>query len=430
MRAPLLVLLLAAAPALAADPTSTAATAINALGIDLIHSAGQPGANFLVSPYSVQTGLAMTYAGADGATREEMARVLHFPKDDAEVHRSFAALRKSLDELTQQSAERAAQMKDYGANFDHAVLSIANRLYGQAGYAFRAPFLAVVKDNYDAPFEPMDFVKDAAGATQRINGWAQETTRERIRELIPTGVLNGRTRLVLVDAVYLKAPWADEFLQGATRLRPFHLAGGAAADVPTMTHKRSVGYAKRDGFSVIAIPYRDQDLQFLILLPDQVNGLPALEAQLRPRLLAELAQAPYRMGVILLLPKFKLEPPLLALRTELQSLGMRSAFDQPSGSANFERMAPRRADDYLYLAEVFHRAFLEIDERGTEAAAASSAIMATLGMHREDPNIIEVRVDHPFVFAIQHRASGACLFLGRFVDPPVSLAFSHEKESE
>ena len=183
-----------------------------------------------------------------------------------------------------------------------------------------------------------------------------------------------------------------------------------------MTTPRAFGYARREGCTVLTLPYSDGELQFLILLPDQLDGLADVEKKLDARLLADYAQSSPQ-EVMLYLPKFKLEPPTLSLGRELQALGMRSAFDQPLGSANFGLMAPRRPNDYLYLSEVFHKTFLALDERGTEVAAATAVVMATPSAVRPKPKPIEVRVDHPFLFAIQHRASGACLFLGRLSDP-------------
>ncbi len=411
-------ILLVAVPMSAAEPTATAATAINALGVDLLHQAARPEANFLLSPYSIQTALAMTYAGADGATRDEMARVLHFPKDDAELHRSFTALRTNLEVLIQRSARAAERMKEYGITNDPMVLTAANRLFGQTGYDFRAAFLARLKDEYGAPFQPMDFVRNADGATKQINEWVQQQTRQRIRDLIPPRALDQYTRLVLVNAIYLKAPWARAFPERATQPRAFHAGGGAAVEVPTMTEKLSLSYEKRDGYAVVAIPYQDANLHFLILLPDKVDGLAALERKVTAGLLAGCARLPGK-DVILFLPKFKLEPPTLPLGEELQRLGMNTAFDKPPRSANFDRMAPRHLEtgDYLFISEVFHKTFLKLDEKGTEAAAATAVAMAVKGMAAEKPKPIEVKVDRPFFFAIQHAPSGACLFLGHVTDP-------------
>ena len=158
----LVAALLSVTPSFASEPTSTAATAINALGIDLLRKADEPDANLLLSPYSIQSALALAFAGSDGMTREEMSKVLHFPKDDAKVHRSFAALRESLDRVVQESVTNASLMKQYGVTNDPITLTVANRLFGQTGYDFRAPFLALVKDHYAAPFETLDFVSDPA----------------------------------------------------------------------------------------------------------------------------------------------------------------------------------------------------------------------------------------------------------------------------
>jgi serine protease inhibitor len=416
MKVLLLATLLPAAPMLAAEPTSTAASAINALGIDLLRKSGEPNANALLSPYSVQSALAMAYAGADGATREEMRKVLHFPKDDAEVHRSFAALRKALEDVVQDSATNAARMKQGGATNDPITLTVANRLFGQAGYDFRAPFLALVKESYAAPFEPLDFVTDPAGAAKHINGWVEEQTRQRIRDLIPAGALDKLTRLVLVNAIYLKAPWAEPFQTSATRPGPFRVNGGKSVDVSMMTQRHELSYAKGDGFSVLQLPYDGHQLSLLVLLPDKADGLAALEAKLTPGVLAGHAVKWETRDVTLYLPRFKLEPPMLPLGNELRALGMKSAFDQPRRSANFDRIAPRREDDYLYISEVFHKTFLELDEKGTEAAAATAVHLMTASIH-EPAKPVEVRVDHPFLFAVQHRPSGACLFLGRVTDP-------------
>ena len=413
----LLSVCLFVAPAMfAAEPASPAAGAINALGIDLLHKAGKPDGNALLSPYSIQSALAMTYAGAEGGTRTEMAKVLHYPNGDAQLHGSFAALRQALDDIATNSARAARQRNQWGATNDLTTLTVANRLFGQTGYQFRDPFLALVKDRYGTPLERLDFVRDPAGATRQINSWVENQTRQRIRNLIPADTLNSLTRLVLVNAFYLKAPWAQEFVVSATRRLPFHAAGGRLVNVPTMKGGRGVSYSKRDGFSMLAIPYMDGDLQFLIFLPDKMGGLAALEKKLTPGLLAEGATLPCP-EVILYLPKFKLEPPVLSLANSLQALGMKSAFDVPRGSANFDRMAPRQPGGYLSISAIFHKTFLSLDEKGTEAAAATAIEVNSPMMAIAKPKPVEVRVDRPFVFAIQHRPSGACLFLGHVTDP-------------
>lgn len=403
---------MAAGGAATGDPAA-ASRAVNALGLDLMAGGTEPGDNALLSPFSIQTALAMTFAGASGGTRDEMAKVLHLAGEEAPLHASFAALRHALDETARRTAELSERMKKSGGGGDPVTLTVANRLFGQTGYDFRSPFLEMVKDTYGAPFQPMDFIRNSAGAAKEINGWVEEKTRQRIRDLIPSGALDRETRLVLVNAVYLKAPWQEVFPAGATKPAPFHPARGAAVDVPTMVRQGHFGYAKHEAFSAITVPYSGGDLQLLILLPDRQDGLAALEAKLTPEKLAACARSG-SSELILHLPKFKLEPPLLKLGAVLQKLGMKSAFDRPRGSADFDRMAPRKPDDYLYISEIFHKTFLELDEKGTEAAAATAvAMMLATAVIMEPPKPIEVRVDHPFLFAIQHRPSGASLFMGR-----------------
>jgi len=179
--------------------------------------------------------------------------------------------------------------------------------------------------------------------------------------------------------------------------------------------QKSFGYTKTNGVTVVSVPYKGNDLQFLIILPDEINGLAKVEAGLTAEKLATWASLPNQQ-VKLFLPKFKMQPPTLPLGAALQKLGMTTAFDVPPGSANFDRMAPRKPDDYLYISEVFHKTFISVDEKGTEAAAATAVVMMNkLAMQPLAP--VEVKADHPFLFAIQHRRTGTCLFLGHVVDP-------------
>jgi len=223
---------------------------------------------------------------------------------------------------------------------------------------------------------------------------------------------------VLANALYLKAPWAHEFSENATQPEPFHVHGGSGIDVPTMQKKgEHFGYAKREGYTSVSLPYAGNDLQFLVLLPDDINGLHALESKLSGDMLAGCAKLQTR-DVDLHMPKFKLEPPTMALAEKFEALGMKTAFDKPQGSANFDKMAPRTPRDYLYISQIFHKTFIAVDEKGTEAAAATAvAMMAGTALRSPPPPAIEVKVDRPFVYAIQHVPSGVCLFLGRVTDP-------------
>ncbi len=400
----------------AAENPSAAAQAVNALALDLLAKGTEANANTLLSPYSIQSALAMTYAGAAGVTRAEMAKALHYPEDEKALHLSFTDLQKALETVATSTVAQAKNLEKMGGHTDPIVLTVANRLFGQQGYEFKQPFLDLVKDRYGAPLQTMDFERNAAQERVKINTWVEEQTHKRITDLIPSGALTEDTRMVLVNAIYLKAPWADEFPAGATKPLPFQIKGGGAADVPTMRRTGRMGYGKRDGYQVITVPYFGGDMQLLVLLPDAKDGLAAMEAKLTSGILAASAN-PENLEVELYLPKFKMEPPVMALGTTLRTLGIASAFDTPQGSANFERMAPRKADAYLYISEVFHKTFLALDEKGTEAAAATAVVMVRATSVIEEPKPVAVRVDRPFLFAIQHRASGACIFIGRVTDP-------------
>jgi serpin B len=392
-----------------------AAKATNELGVDLHRQLATGDENLCISPYSIESALAMTFAGAGGETRTEMARILHF-SDATDVPASFSALQHSLEQMSAKTAELVNESKKFGGPSESITLKIANRLFAQKGYHFREAYLALVKQNFGGAFEPLDFVTDPAAATQQINKWVAKETRDKIRDLIPAGALNKLTRLVLANALYLKAPWADPFSEKTTRPEPFRARGSAPVDVPTMRKTARFGYAKREGFTATSLPYVGDDLQFVVLLPEEVNGLRALESKLSADILAECAKLEMQ-DVDLHLPKFKLEPPTIALAEKFQALGMKTAFDVPQGSANFDKIAPRKPNDYLYISQIFHKTFIAVDEKGTEAAAATAVVMmkATALAPKQQP--IEVKVDRPFIYAIQHVPSGLCLFLGRVTDP-------------
>ena len=220
-----------------AAESETAARAVNSLGLDLHRQMPKTG-NVCLSPYSIQSALGMTYLGASGVTQEEMARVLRFSTDKAVLGESFAALNEALEEARENSAKEVEQSKKYGGPAEALKLSVANRLFGQKGYEFRETFLSGVKSHFGAPMELMNFMKDHAGATREINDWVEKQTQKRIRDLIPEGGLSADTRLVLVNALYFKAAWADDFNAQATAPMPFHANGAkSTVQVPTMSQK-------------------------------------------------------------------------------------------------------------------------------------------------------------------------------------------------
>ncbi|MBI5690721.1 MAG: serpin family protein [Verrucomicrobia bacterium] len=396
-----------------------AAGAVNGVGLDLYRqlAAVQPTQNLVVSPYSIESALALAYAGADGATRTEMARVLRLPAEDAALQVGFAGLRTALDQVAADSRRLAEARTKAGTPTDPLEWSAANRLFSQSGYTFREPFLALMRDGFAAPFEAMDFRSNPEPPRRAINAWVEEQTRRRIVDLIPAGGIAEETRLVLVNALHLKAPWETPFEKSATVPRPFRSPTGAVRDVSTLQRTGQMGYAREEGCTVVTLDYLGSGLHFVIVLPDEGVAVEALAARLGTGHFTRWSglRETSRREVALSLPKFQVRGSTVKLGTALRALGIRQAFDEPRGSANFERIAPRRPDEYLAMAEVYHQTFIALDEGGTEAAAATA--MVIVGVTSVPPPPIEVRVDRPFLFLIQHRASGACLFLGRVTNP-------------
>ncbi|MDB6029239.1 MAG: serpin family protein, partial [Verrucomicrobiales bacterium] len=315
-------ILLTSSLVVAAPPVPTATQAINALGLDLWRATSSTKDNLLLSPYSIQSALAMTYAGAAGVTRDEMMKVLHYPQDASTLHDSFAQLRLQLA-TGPKSTKSAEPGKTHDATVAPLTLSVANRLYAQRDYAFKTNFLSLLNGKYDTSLVPVDFKKNAAGVATEINKWVEQQTHERIRNLISPTALDESTRLVLVNALYFKAVWAESFPITATTTEPFNIRGGAEAEVPMMIRRSHFGHVPFRGGQAVTVPYRGGEFQFLILLPDSTNGLSELQKTLTPEFLQQCASLKQR-DVVLHLPKFTFEPPTLALSSVLKVLGMKT----------------------------------------------------------------------------------------------------------
>ena len=321
------------------------------------------------------------------------------------MHSSSRLLISAITDLSKQSLNTES-----GGTSREAALSTATRLYGQEGFPYRSEFLSLLGTDYDAPLSLVDFVRKPEEARMGINTWVAKQTQQKIQDLVPPDGLDSTTRLVLVNAIYLRVPWKQKFESQKTVPLPFSVNGASAELVPTMEETASMGYASLQDFEVLAVPYAVTDLQFLIILPKVKTTVAGVEHSLTAQTLNELAQLPSNR-VRLFLPKFKIQTPTLSLLPQLKGIGMKAAF-QP-GRADFRRIDSRRD---LYVTEVFHKAFIVVDEQGTEAAAATAVVVGKLSRTVTRPPI-EFKVDRPFVFAIQHRPSGACLFLGHVNDP-------------
>ncbi|HUT36844.1 MAG TPA: serpin family protein [Planctomycetota bacterium] len=367
----------------------------NAFALDLYARVrGQEG-NLFFSPYSISSALAMTYAGARGNTATQMAKALHFDLEAAKLHEAFGRLTSDLN---------AAGKK---AEFE---LAVANALWTQQGYEFRSDYLDLMKSAYGASPHPVDFEKATEAARQTINRWVEEQTRDKIKDLIPKGTLSEMARLVLTNAIYFKGRWASEFFADDTRDRPFTLASGEKVTARTMHHMAHFPLFQGDGFQALALPYKGDALSMVILLPAKADGLPALEKALSAESLAKWIAAMKAQNVLVALPKFKATTTLLLADT-LKAMGMADAFRLPP--ADFSGMTGKKD---LFISQVIHKAFVDVNESGTEAAAATAVIMET----GRAPEFVGFTADHPFLFLIRDNRSGSILFLGRLMNPKAS----------
>ena len=374
------------------EPTAEAfapSESVNKLAFDLYQKlAGQNDGNLFFSPYSISSALAMTYGGARGDTAEQMNNVLHFVGPDA-THPAFSYLRTTL-----------AGIENKGG----VQLSVANALWPQQDYSFRDEFLELTKKQYGSEIRPVDFANTEA-VRQAINTWVEDQTNDKIRNLIGEGVLNSLTRLVLVDAIYFKGDWASQFDAEATRDAPFHLTEEKSVQVPMMSQKADLGFAETDDFEAVELAYEGGDLSMLVLLPSKGSTLGSLEQKLSPDTLLGLSFR--KQELVVNLPKFKLESSF-DLGDTLQQMGMKDAF---AGAADFSGMDGTRE---LFISAVLHKAFVEVNEEGTEAAAATAVVMQLRSMPAPPR---QFTADRPFLFCIRENSTGTILFIGRVMNP-------------
>jgi serpin B len=401
---PFLLATLAAAEVPVNHPSSPNATArlarsANELGFDLYRRLRRKPGNLVMSPASLATALDMTWGGARGETAAQMGKVLHLEGTPGEVMNAAGALAREL-----QDPQRPV------------VCRIANRLFAEKSYELVPAFVEKTREAYGAPVEAVDFRHAPDPARARINQWVEEKTQHRIQRLIPPGAVDDQTRLVLVNAIYFLGDWAAPFEHAATHPAPFHLTASEQKDVPTMSRTGSYRIGRREGVTALEIPYKGGQTSMTFLVPDQIDGLAALEESLDAKTLDAILGTMKEERVRVTLPKFKLDPAAsLALREELERLGLRLAFDPEK--ADFTGIAdPPRPADRLVLSNVFHKGFVRVDEKGTEAAAATAVMGLRAGaMMTAPPRLFQA--DRPFLFLLRDDASGLVLFLGRVADP-------------
>ena len=350
--------------------------------------------NLFFSPYSISTCLAMTWAGARGETEKQMREVLHFGDDKRQVHESFQELQSQLLEISKHAGTE---------------LNIANSLWAQEGHPFRRQFLQIAKTNYAGDLKEVDFVRGNQSVANEINRWVAETTKERIQNIMPPESLSDVTRLILANAIYFKGAWQNPFEKSETTEQPFHLIGNRVRDVPLMHRFDTVRYLAESEFQAIELPYRSGQLSMVILLPREMDGSAQLEARLTPALISRSLGQMKRKDVEIFLPRFKLESGF-NLNDTLARMGMPDAF---SPGADFSGID---GDRWLFISGIFHKAWGEVNEEGTEAAAATCVAVAGCIVEPPPPPPV-FRADHPFIFFIRDTRSGSILFLGRLAEP-------------
>lgn len=363
----------------------------SAFAFDLYQALREEDGNLFFSPYSVSAALAMTYAGARSETEREMAQTLHFTLPQERLHPAFYALDTQLVRPDE----------------DAFKLHIANAIWGQTGYEFLAVFLDVLAQNYGAGLKLLDFESAPEPSRQVINDWVSAQTEERIKNLIPQGGIAPNTTLVLANAIYFDADWMNPFASAKTRDGTFTTLDGGQVVVPLMTLARpkSLRYAQGQGIQAVELPYRGEVMSMVILVPD-ASEFEAFEIGLEAARVEEILAQLESRQVALTMPKFTYESEF-SLARALAEMGMPSAF----GPADFSGMDGTRN---FFISDVFHKAFVAVDEAGTEAAAATAAVMEASALPRVD---IELTIDRPFIFIIRDVRTGTVVFVGRVLDP-------------
>ena len=372
-------------------------TSNNAFAWAIFAQQVEAGKNLVVSPYSVYQALGMLYAGAAGETADEMRLALRLPWEDARVHRLINA-------LNQQLLKSAGLPADPAQAFE---LRIANALWAAQGRTYEQAFLDTLQQNYNSGLQTLDF-SDASAAAEAINAWVSEQTNQKITQLAEPGMFNVDTALALTNAAYFKAAWKFPFYEAATTDAPFTLVDGTQQNVPMMHISETFEVSVEDDLTLVRLPYAGGAMAMEILMPslDAWNDADGIA-----KLLSDGASLPETepTSLNLSLPKFHIETPSLDLIPALIANGMQSAF---SDQADFSGIS---GDQSLYVSTVAQKAFIDVDENGTEAAAATIAVVQTKSMPGGQP--LKVTIDHPFIFIIRDTSTGAILFMGTVMQP-------------
>lgn len=387
--------LLAATPTADQEAAKRIATGNNAFAFDLFSElASDSNENIFISPFSISTALAMTYAGAQNETAKTMARTMHFGEQSPAWHMDYGRYIKQIELGSGKGVS----------------LRTANRLWGDLMFKPTMEYLDMSKTAYGSAMKRLDFRHQAEASREVINHWVERETENKIQDLLPQGAVNPLTRLVLTNAIYFKGDWAQAFDGKRTKDRAFTKADGSKVTVPFMQQTSRFAYAERDYYQMLRLPYKGNKQSMIVVLPNSGKQLPKLTESLQLSDLEEM----YGTGsqeVEVYLPKFKMTLPL-KLSSSLKAMGMELCF---SDQADYSGISKQEG---LKISEVIHKAFIEVDEVGTEAAAATAVVMQATSSAMQERSMPKVfNANRPFLFYIVDDATGSILFMGRLMNP-------------
>lgn len=373
---------------------SKASRSVNAFTFDLYTklSSNQKG-NLMVSPYSIYSALAMTYLGAEGKTAEEFEELLRFTP---ELHRNMTALINETNSTTK----------------DEGTVRVANAIWPSKNLKVKMDYKKKVKELYGTEITPQDYVKNPEGSRKTINSWVEDKTERKIKNLVPAGALNANTKLVLTNAVYFNAEWADQFDYKDTKVKKFYPEEGTPVNLSFMTQATDFAkYGEFDNLQALSLNYAMGRYSMLVLLPKKGEKLSEIEKKLNSTYFFKIESAMSESRVQVELPKFKAEYKAQLTGT-LAEMGLKNA-TSPS-RADFNKISKEKG---FFIDQVLHKTFIEVGEKGTEAAAATAVMIRTMALMPETEQPILFRADRPFMYLIRDNKTGAILFIGRYVKP-------------
>ncbi len=351
--------------------------------------------NIFLSPFSISTALAMTYVGAAEQTAEEMKNTLHFGENNLDFHNAYSTYVQQLENNA----------------LGNIQLSIANKIWAQKKYELKPQFININREAYLSDIALMNFAEKPEESRLEINQWVENKTQQKIKDLIPSGMITTDTRLVLTNAIYFKGDWANQFEKENTKDKPFYKLDKSELTTPFMHQRLHIRYFEQNEYQMVMLPYQGYKHSMIVVLPNKKTSIENVATMMSTNLFSDLAKSRER-DVMLELPKFKILQSV-NLNDPLKELGMNQAF---ASEANFSNMT--KVDDDLHISAILHKAFIEVDEKGTEAAAATAVVMTVECISVSNPELpVSFIANRPFLFYIIDNQTNGILFMGRMMNP-------------